>query len=76
MSAISTTMHLRPQFHHSTTRSGKTLSLRLVRLIADLTNDINQQPPSVGALAAEGLALAIFSQQQGHVSTLVQQSSW
>jgi len=49
MSAISTTIHhhsLRPQFHHSTTRSGKTLSLRLVRLIADLTNDINQQPPS------------------------------
>jgi hypothetical protein len=52
MSAISTTMHhhsLWPRLRHSATRSGETSPLRLARLIADLTNGINQHSPSVGS---------------------------
>ena len=49
MSATSTTIHhhsLWPRFRNSPQGVADTSPLRVMRLIADLTNDINQQPPS------------------------------
>jgi hypothetical protein len=49
MSVIPTTIHhhsLRSRLRHSPTRGGESLSLRATRLIADLTNAINQHSPS------------------------------
>jgi hypothetical protein len=55
MSVISTTIHrhsLRSQLRHTRARSGESLSLRVTRLIADLTNGIIQHSPRIKRVVA------------------------
>ena len=62
MSPTSTTSHHHsrcPQLHHSATRSGEASSLRLARLVAGLSNGINQQTPEQRVALVIRLATAI-----------------